>query len=337
MSVISAIAARAGKHAAGRVFGACLVVWLVFGFTVDGFWSNAAFGSILGRSVTDGLLVIGLTLCLLAGQIDLSIGSSLALSGVMFATLQPEVGLPLAAIIGVLTGMTVGVANAILVDVVRVNSFIATLGTLLAARAVALVVADGGPVAGTDFDAALAITELIVGPISRRVVVLVLVLAPVWVLVSFTSWGRELVAIGGNRAAARAAGVRVERRVAGAFVLSGMSAGIAGVQQSIGLLSASPVVGDTNLLTAAAAAFLGGVALTGGRGSIIAAVLAVIALASIATGLELALVQSAYQQIVVGFLILTMGVLAARSPGVGRRTGALHRFVRADRTPVTGT
>ena len=301
-----------------RVGVLVVVLWLAFALAVEGFWSSAGIGTVLGRSVTDGLLVIGLTICLLGGQIDLSIGSVLALSGVVFSTLQPDYGLGSAALAGVLSGLGVGMVNAILVSILRLNSFIATLGTLLAARAVALVIADSAPVAGTDLDAALRMNELFLGPLSLRVLVLLAVLVPVWAFLSLTGVGREIVAAGGDAAAAEAAGVPVRRRLSLAFVLSGTIAGIAGVQQAISLLSASPVVGDTNLLTAAAAAFLGGVALTGGRGSVIAAVLAVVALASIATGLEFALVQSAYQQIIVGGMIITMGLLAGRSSRIRR-------------------
>ena len=301
-----------------RVAVLVVVLWLTFALTVDGFWSSPGIGTVLGRSVTDGLLVVGLTICLLGGQIDLSIGSVLALSGVVFSTLQPEYGLAIAAIAGVLSGLGVGTVNAVLVSVLRLNSFIATLGTLLAARAVALVIADSAPVAGTDLDAALRMNDLFLGPLSLRVFVLLAVLVPVWAFLSLTGVGREIVASGGDAAAAEAAGVPVWRRLSLAFLLSGAIAGVAGVQQAISLLSASPVIGDTNLLTAAAAAFLGGVALTGGRGSVIAAVLAVVALASIATGLEFALVQSAYQQIIVGAMIVTMGLLAGRSSAVRR-------------------
>ena len=305
-----------------------VALWTVFTFTVEGFWSAPGLGTVLGRSVTDGLLVVGLTLCLLGGQIDLSIGSVLALSGVVFSLVQPEYGLVAGAAAGIASGLAIGAANAVLVTVLRLNSFIATLGTLLAARALALVAAEGGPVAGTNLGAALRMNELVVGPLSLRVLILFLVLVPAWGFLAFTRVGREIVAIGGDSPAAEAAGVPVRRRLSLAFVLSGGIAGLAGVQQAISLLSASPVVGDTNLLTAAAGAFLGGIALTGGRGNVLAAVLGVVALASIATGLEFALLQSAYQQIVIGAMIITMGLFTGRGGPSRSRQLARRRKMR---------
>jgi ribose transport system permease protein len=190
---------------------------------------------------------------------------------------------------------------------------------LLLVQGLAFVVSNGEPVNSTDLSFSLDLTKQIAGPFTPSVLLLLAAVALVHFLVTRMGLGREIVAIGGNRSAAEAAGIPVRRRIMLCFVISGTIAGIAGAEQSAALLSGSPIVGSTDLLTAAAACFLGGVALTGGRGSAISSLLAVIALAALANGLELSFINAAYQQVITGVVLVAVAAPALAALVVRRR------------------
>jgi ribose transport system permease protein len=310
------------------------VLVLVFAFAVDGFFQEQTAVNILDRSTTTGLLALGLAVCLITGEIDLSIGANLALSGVVFTTLQTTVGIPLAILGGVASGLAIGVVNALLVNYLGVISFVATLGSMLLARGVALVVAHGTPVPSDNFPAALAMSRGLFGPITPPVLVFIALIAIGQMLITNTRYGRELVAVGSDPRAAEDAGVPRRRRRNLAFLVCGLSAAVAGVMLSISLASGSPTVGDGDLLAAAAAVFLSGVALSGGRGSLLAAALASVALSVLAVGLQLWGLPDAYQQIVTGALIVLVGVpwaVVAARPGLA--AGLALRRVRIGSSP----
>ena len=290
------------------IIGLTVLLWIVASSVVDGYTTDTTIGNIFGRSATDGLLVCGLTLCLLAGRIDLSIGSTLALSSVVWAIVDVHVGLWTGVVAGIAAGLGIGVINAILVVVLGIDSFVATLGTLLLAKGLAFLASGGQPITGKDIDAALWMNETLFAFISPRALIFIFGALAVHAFVTRTRYGRDIIAIGGNQAAAAASGIPCARRLGLVFCLSGALSGLAGVVLGISLLAGSPAIGDANLLTAAAAAFLAGAALTGGRGSVLGSAIAVVALSSLAAGLELSFIKSAYQTIVTGsILVLAVG------------------------------
>lgn len=288
------------------------VVWLYFDLSVDGWFTDATFQGLLGRAVPIAILGAGFTVCLLSGRIDLSVGANFALSGVIFASVQPHRGLAVAIIAAVLAGTVVGAINGGLVAGLGVDSFIASLGTLLLCRGIAFVVSKGEPVNATDLNASLKFNESLLGPVSYRILVLFVVVAVCHVFISRTRVGRDIVATGGDEVAARANGVPTRKRITVAFMVSGTTAAIAGATSALGLLSGSPIVGDQELLAAVAAVFLGGAALTGGRGSVLATGLAAVALASLTTGMELKNIDVSWQSVVIGGAVLIASAPALR-------------------------
>jgi ribose/xylose/arabinose/galactoside ABC-type transport system permease subunit len=305
-----------------------IIAGIVIVFSANGtnLLTTAALTNVFARSVTVGLLVVGLTLCLLVGEIDLSIGATMALGGVVFAALQPTHGMLVAVLVALAVGLAVGLLNSLLICVLGVNSFIATLGSLFVAQSLALVLSGGEPIAPTAYDASSRLAELLFGPVSVAFLLLVGCVLAGHVLVTRTRVGREMLAVGGNTDAARSAGIPVIRRRAFAFALSGILSSLAGIQLALSLLSAAPATGDVELLTTVAAVFLAGVALTGGRGSILAAALAVLALSALSAGLEVAQVEPAYGRIILGAVVVVSGSLVGRSDLV-----RVLRLVRANR------
>jgi ribose transport system permease protein len=306
------------RHDEARMAGLIAVLVVVFTIGVSGFFQEITFVNILNRATTTGLLAVGLTFCLVCREIDLSIGASMALAGVVLATLEPHTGLAVACAAGVGAGVVVGIVNLLLVNYVGVVSFVATLGTMLLARGVALVIAHGAPVPSNDFSAALRLAKPLFGPVTIPAIVLIVVAVLGHLLIVDTRYGRELVATGSDPRAATFAGVRVRARRNLAFVMCGACAGVAGVLLALSLGSGSPTVGDGDLLSAAAAAFVSGVALSGGRGSVLAAALAAVALSILAVGLQLWGVPDAYQQVITGGLMVLVGIpfLSAQWPAL---------------------
>jgi ribose transport system permease protein len=274
------------------------IVWIAFGISTTGFFADATFTSIFGRSVDNGLIAVGFTVCLLSGQIDLSVGALYALAGVVFATVEPGYGIAIGFLTACTVGLVVGLFNGLLIGRYRVDSFTATLGTLLVCRGAAFAVSDGRPVNASNLDASLWFNRTLFGPISPRVIVLVAFVVVVHVFVTRTRQGRELVAVGGDPDAARAAGIPVGVRITQACVVSSLGASLAGAVAALSLLSGSPIVGDA--------------ALTGGVGSVVATAVALVVLSSIATGMELSSIEKAWQSVVTGLVIIVGSAVVLR-------------------------
>ncbi|MEN8112887.1 MAG: ABC transporter permease [Actinomycetota bacterium] len=291
-------------HLERRTLILLAIVWIGFGLSVSGFFGEATFASIFGRSVDNGLIAAGFTVALLSGQIDLSVGSLYALSGVVFASVEPTAGIAGGFAAALAVGLVVGLINGTLIGRFRLDSFVATLGTLMLARGAAFVVSGGKPVNASNLDASLWLNKVFFGPISPRVVILIVFIILAHLLVTRTRIGRELVAVGGDKDAATAIGIPVSRRILTAMIVSSLAASLGGAIAAMSLLAGSPIVGDANLLVVIAAVFLGGAALTGGVGSVLATAVAVVVLSSIATGMELAFIQKAWQSVVTGVIII---------------------------------
>ncbi len=255
----------------------------------------------LGRIALIGLVALGLTAVILMGELDLSVASTLAVSGVVMASID---NLVLGVIAALIFGLAIGVANAFFVVVVGINSFIATLGMLFFLRGSAFVLSDEQPVRLTNIDAGIAFGKPIVGPITPRILIFVLAFVALQVFVTRVRVGREFYAIGGNREASYDAGIPVKRRIFTGFMISGFIAALAGVINTLERTAADPTAGSTVLLSSFAAAIIGGVLLTGGRGSILGTLLGATSLGILQIALTLSGVQVDVQNIVIGTVLL---------------------------------
>lgn len=228
------------------------------------------------HTIIVGTAAIGMTLVIIAGGIDLSIGSAVALSGVIGAlALKQGWSLPVAVAATIATGAACGLYNGVLVSVLRLPAFIATLGTLGFFRGVAKWLAGSRPV-----NAPADGLERLVEPTPRAAW---MVVAPgVWIMLGLgvlaafflhrTVFGRRIVAVGSNEEAARRCAVQVPRVRAGVFVLAGAFAGIAGLFQFARLTQGDPTVASGLELDVIAAVVIGGASLSGGSGSLAGAI-----------------------------------------------------------------
>ncbi|TCB98328.1 ABC transporter permease [Micromonospora zingiberis] len=260
-----------------------------------------AYPVTLGRVALIGLVALGLTAVILMGELDLSVASTLAVAGVVMASI-PNVALGI--VVALCAGLLIGLVNAFFVVKVGINSFIATLGMLFVLRGLAFVLSGEKPVRMADIEAGIAFGAPIIGPITPRVLIFVLVFIGLQIFVTKVRAGREFYAVGGNRQAARDAGIPVSRRLVTGFMLSGFVAALAGVINTMERTAADPTAGSTVLLASIAAAIIGGVALTGGRGSIVGTLVGALSLGIIEVGLTLSGVQVDVQQIFIGGVLL---------------------------------
>ena len=280
------------------------VALLVVVVTVTAVLEPVAFTSYqvtLGRIALVGLVALGLTAVILMGELDLAVASTLAFSGVVFASID---NLALGIAVALVGGLVIGVINAFFVVVVGINSFIATLGMLFFLRGAAFVLSDEAPVRLVAQEAGLAFGRPLLGPLTPRILLFVLAFVMLHVFVTRVRAGREFYAVGGNREAAFDAGIPVKRRIYTGFMISGFVAALAGVINTLERTAADPTAGGTVLLASFAAAIIGGVLLNGGRGSIFGTLLGAASLGTLQVALALSGVQVDIQNIIVGSILL---------------------------------
>lgn len=260
--------------------------------------------NILRAISINAILAAGMTFVILTGGIDLSVGSTVAVSGVV-AVLAAIAGIPapLAILIGVGTGAICGLVNGALSAYLALAPFIVTLGTMTFLRGLAYTLTEGRPIvdSGLSFKA-LGSGYLLGIPIPVYVMIVVYVLA--WYLLERTRFGRHVYAVGGNAKAAALAGVRVKRIQTMVYVIAGACAGLAGLIFAARVISAQPTAGEGYELDAIAAVVLGGTALAGGRGRIIGTLIGSVILGVLTTGLILLNVPFFTQLLIKGAVII---------------------------------
>lgn len=261
--------------------------------------------TIVARQITlNGILAVGVTFVLLTGGVDLSLGSVVALAGVVAAGFAHPGDYPvlMPVAMGILTGAACGATNGLVVTRGGVAPFIATLGMMTAARGLAQVASGGQPVSNMSPDLIRLAGDVHGVPIP--VLILAGVSLVAWALLANTRLGRYLYAVGGNENAACAAGIDVKRVKTFAYTFCGAMAGLAGVVQAARTTTGQPNTAVGYELDAIAAVVIGGTSLSGGVGSIGGTLLGALLMGVINNGLDLLNVSSYYQQIVKGVIIV---------------------------------
>jgi rhamnose transport system permease protein len=253
------------------------------------------------------ILAAGQTLVLITRNVDLSVGSVLGLSAFLVGDLLSNHGTPIvvAILLAMALGAACGLLNGVLTTFGRVPALVVTLGTLYVFRGLAFVYTDGRQInAETLPDAFLNIgTGTVAGIPTIAILALVVVVLVGLALRNFRS-GRELYAIGSNTAAAKLAGIRTDRRVVAAFVISGLLAGLGGALFAARYGTVDATAGQGYELTVISAAVVGGVAITGGVGSVYGAAIGAVLLGCITSSLIVLKIDSFWQQAAVGALLL---------------------------------
>jgi ribose/xylose/arabinose/galactoside ABC-type transport system permease subunit len=285
-----------------------LCLWLSFATTQ--FTSLENLSNVIRQVSFVGIAACVVTPVMVAGGLDLSVGSIVAVAGVTAAKFvaQAQWPLPVAFVLGVIAGGVVGALNAFLVVGMRINPVITTLGTMYIGRGLANVVAGGSPVTGVPLRFNDLATSF-VGPIPTPVVIFAVIAVVMIVVERKTLLGRWTVASGGNQEAARLSGIPVNRTRVILYLLSGLAAGIAGVLINSRVATGDPTSGTGFEFDVIVAVVLGGTAITGGQGTIIGSIVGVLIVGVLDNGLNLMGVSTFYQNIVEGaVLIFAVGV-----------------------------
>ncbi len=289
------------KHSAAMlVFG--LVI--AFGTSSTGtFLTGSNFENIARQISLDAPMVFGQAVVLIAGGIDISVGSTMAMAAALSIGLQ-SYGTAVAVCGALAFGLGIGLLNGLLVTRGKIVAFVATLGTMSLVRGLLLTYTGQQSLSGSDPDFAWWGGGQI-GPVPVPMLVVLVLLGGLYVLLEHTRYGRNLYAIGGNKDAAFLGGVSVNNGLMLAFAISGLMSAVSGILVASRLNSASVQLGADAPLMSISAALIGGASLLGGKGSIVAAFLGVLALGILNNGMNLLGVPT-YNQIAIRALILVV-------------------------------
>ncbi len=255
-----------------------------------------------------GLIAMVTTMLMVGGGLDLSVGSTVALVGVVISHTQASLGIWGAAGAGLGVGLLVGLTNGLLVTQAGINPLITTLGMLGVARGLAYVLSGGltEPVLDPAFG---NLGQGFVGGVPIPVIALVILTAVCYTVMKYTTYGRAMYAIGGNPEASYLAGQPVKRYQMIAYSLSGLSAGLAGIFLTAQLGAGAPQAASGLELSVVSAVVLGGTSLAGGKGNILGTIIGVLILGTLNNGMVLLSVSSYYQQVAQGLaLLLAVGL-----------------------------
>ena len=280
-----------------------VLVSVLLSLTTPGFLETANLLSIVSQVAVVGIVSLALNQVILAGEIDVSIGSLLAACAFAYADTAHLTGsLPLSLAAALAVGAIVGIVNGTLVTAGRVPSIIATLGMLLALRGVVLLIGANGLLIVPDTARALGLASF--GGLRAPIVFLLLVLLGFELVNRNTEWGRDVLAVGSNRRAADAVGLRAGFVKFRCFLATGLGCGLASsiFAGQIGEIQATAATGFE--LQCIAAVVLGGTSITGGRGSTVAPVIGAVLVGVILNALTLNSVPGTFEQLVLGSLIL---------------------------------
>jgi len=300
-------------HAADIAFGLALVALVVLAsVTTETFLTTGNLVNVSRQMVTNGLIAIGMLLVILTGGVDLSVGSVVALSGLLAAGLQETMPFGAAIAVALAAGMAVGLVNGLLVAYLNLQPFIVTLATMGAARGAVYVYSASPKYASSPTFLQVLGPQTVLG-VPVPFLIFLACLPLVWFFLNHTPAGRAVFGIGVNKEAVRLAGIDVRKHVTGVYVASGLFSAMAGVLLAARLGISQPSVGGGYELDAIAAVVIGGGILGGGGGTLLGMLGGVLALAFVNNVLNLFNVESYYQQLLKGLIIL-VAVIARRRP-----------------------
>jgi ribose/xylose/arabinose/galactoside ABC-type transport system permease subunit len=283
----------------------CAILWALSPY----FLTVSNLLNVAEQTSINAIVAVGMTFVILSGGIDLSVGSLVALAGVVLgAALRANLPLPIALAIALAVGLGCGLGNGALISWGGLPPFIVTLGTMSIARGAALLFTEGRPVSG--FSAAFrAIATARIGFVPAPIVVMATVYAVAHFVLTRTTFGRYVYAIGGNEEATRLSGVAIRFHKTMMYGVSGLTSGVAAVILTARLNSAQPIAGMMYELDAIAATVIGGTSLMGGEGTLAGTLVGALIMGVLRNGLNLLGVSSFLQQIVIGGVIVVAVLL----------------------------
>ena len=302
-----------------------LVLCIILAFASDTFLKPNNIINVFRQISINGILALGMTFVIILGGIDISVGSVAAVAGVVASLVLELNGAPavLAILAGILAGGVMGMFIGFLVSKMRIAPFIASLAMMTIARGLALVIAGGVPHSiynkaflfiGNGYLWPKTTADSISLPISVMIFIVCIII--VATILYKTKFGRHVYAVGGNEAAARASGIKVDRVKFFTFVINGLLCGTAGIVLASRITSGQPAAAAGYELDAIAAVIIGGASLFGGMGKVGGTIIGALIIGVLNNGLVLLAVSSYYQQIIQGIIIAGAVILDSRTKKV---------------------
>ena len=299
----------------GIIF-AFIAVFALLSILTSAFATPRNILNVLDQAAQVGLAALGVTLPIIGGCFDLSIGAVFAVTGSLAAFIARSGYTDLGIAIGILLGVLIGCMNGLIITKLRINSFVATLATGLIIRGIAYVLTNGLLIEISDERFAVLGRGYFLG-VKLPIYIFFGFAILVWFLLSRTTFGRYVYAIGGNEEAARLSGVHTDLIRISTFVISGLGAGLAGVIAASRISTGQASVGDPVTLAAIASVVIGGTSILGGEGAIWRTIFGVLLLQLISNGMNILDIPPFYQLIVQGVIILfavTLDAFRSQSP-----------------------
>lgn len=298
------------KSSIGGILIALLFVCILFASLSQRFFTPANLNVILNQVSINAILAFGVTFVIISGGIDLSLGSLVAVCGVIVALLvqNPDMPVLLALLATCLVGLALGAFNGAIIVASKVPPFIVTLGTMTIGRGLALILSDGRPISDLNESFYVLGNGKFLG-ISLPIYFLVISFFACQILLSKTVFGRYVKAIGGNEMASFVAGIRVNRIKLYVYMLCGFFVSVAAILLTARINTGQPNAGLGFELDAIAAVIIGGTSTKGGKGTILGTFLGVLFLGVINNGLDLVNVSAYWQQIIMGGIIILAVVM----------------------------
>lgn len=289
---------------------AIIAICIIFTLIEPAFFSIENAQNVGRQSAPLILLAVALGIVVISGGLDLSIGSTMGLASISAAWTSASVGTVAGYGVGILTGLAVGIVNGIIIAGAGVNPFIATIGMLSAIRGLTFVLSDARAVLNVsdNFDF-LAVTSWFGIPLPIALVLLITV--ALWLILRHTRFGTHVFALGGNEQATWKAGVNTRWLKYRLYMMSGAFAGLAGVILSARTNTGQPTLGTGTELEVVAAILIAGVAITGGKGSLLKIMFAALFISILGNGFNIIGLQSYWQQLATGLIIVfaTLGTV----------------------------
>ena len=304
-TIMSGGAMKAIKRNLG-ILVALVALCVVLSFATSAFLTSKNIMNVLQQISTNGMIAFGMTYVILLGGIDLSVGSVVALSGVMSMALMARSGWGLvpALLAGVLIGTAIGLIDGFFITKVNMPAFIVTLAMMNIARGFALITTSGKPIYVQDDRLLIIGNGKLLENVPLQAVYMLIIFALLFVVLNYTKYGRHLYATGGNIEAARFSGINVNRVQLTAYIISGTVSGFAGVLTAARLYSALPSMGEGAEMNAIAAVVLGGTMMTGGSGTLGGTLIGALIIGVMNNGLNLMGFSSYWQDVAKGVIII---------------------------------
>jgi ribose transport system permease protein len=319
---VSDIARRALARPSSGVIALLVLVCVAMSFASPAFLTASNWQNIVNQMVYVTILAIGMTIVLIVGGIDLSVGAVLGLCAGMMAYLVNDYVIFIQAfILTLLGGAAIGLINGLMITKLGLPDFVATLATLGIASGLLYLWTGGQPFIGYMFSEYNVVGGEMhwIGQFGFPVAATIVVALLASMVLRFTAFGRHLYATGSNRNAARLSGINVDRTKIGAYVVSGTLAALTGILLAGQLTTVEPTTGANYEITAIAAAVIGGAALSGGRGRVFGAVLGALILTIAADVINLLGISANWEDVITGGVLLLAVVLDRGSRALSRR------------------